>query len=560
MGKNVKKDGFIMQAGILAVAGILSRIIGLLYNSPMTAIIGDEGNGYYAFAYRAYAIVLLISSYSIPSAISKVIAGHLASGEYRNAHRIFKGALFYVLIIGGSAALLVFFFADRLVSISNSVIVLRYFAPTIFLSGILGVLRGYFQAHRTMAQTSVSQILEQIVNALISILLAIWLTGLVPVEEATRRSVNGAIGGAVGTGVGVLTGILFMWAIYALNKKAIHKRISNDKHPEDLSYAAIFKMILLVVTPFILSTFIYNVNTYLNQSVFSYVMKMRELSEVDISVLNSAIEKAMKISNIPIAIASAMSAAVIPGIAGDFAMKRLDLCRDKVAKAIRSTMFVAIPAAVGIGALAKPVMMVLYPQEATLDLSSNLLMIMSVGVAFYSISTLSSAVLQGIGRMNKPVINAAVALVIQTGALVAMLLYTDMGTYAMAVAVVLFALIMCVMNGISVRRYLEYRQEWDRSVIRPLIISIIMGGVAFGTYHGIYFLLPINLLALIIAVIMGAVVYFVIAIKWQVLGAAELSWLPKSKRLTELVNNIGTRRSKKEELEDEFEFDFEDSE
>jgi stage V sporulation protein B len=47
MAAKTRKDGFIMQAGILAFAGILSRIIGLLYNAPMTAIIGDEGNGYY---------------------------------------------------------------------------------------------------------------------------------------------------------------------------------------------------------------------------------------------------------------------------------------------------------------------------------------------------------------------------------------------------------------------------------------------------------------------------------------------------------------------------------
>ena len=37
----------VAQAGILAAASILSRIIGLLYRSPLTAIIGDEGNGYY---------------------------------------------------------------------------------------------------------------------------------------------------------------------------------------------------------------------------------------------------------------------------------------------------------------------------------------------------------------------------------------------------------------------------------------------------------------------------------------------------------------------------------
>lgn len=550
-----------MQAGILAVAGILSRIIGLLYNSPMTAIIGDEGNGYYAFAYRAYTIVLLVSSYSIPSAISKVVAGHLAGGEYRNAHRIFKGAMLYVIFVGGGASLLVFFFADKLVSLAGSAIVLRFFAPTIFLSGILGVLRGYFQAHRTMAQTSVSQILEQILNALVSILLALWFTGMVPLEfateaETTQRSIFGAVGGAMGTGFGVITGIIFMWAIYGLNKKTIHKRIEQDKHQEDLSYKAIFKMILLVVTPFILSTCIYNINSFINATIFSSVMALKELSMVEIATLMSAVEKSTKISNIPIALAAAMSAAIIPGIAGDFAVKRLDLCRDKVTKAIRSTMFVAIPAAVGIGVLAKPVMLLLYPQRETLDLSANLLIIMSVGVIFYSLSTLSSAVLQGTGRVNSPVINAAVALVIQTLVLDLVLFYTDFETYAMALAPLLFAFLMWMMNGLSVRRHLEYRQEWDRTFMRPLVISLVMGAAAFGTYHGLYYLLKMNLPALLIAVAFGILIYFVLAVKWQVIGEAELKWLPQGNKLTAIVNKIGPRRADTKKIEDEFDFEF----
>ena len=119
MPNNKKKDGLIMQAGILAVAGIIVRIIGLLYNTPLTNIIGDEGFGYYSNAYTAYSIVLLISSYSIPSAVSKVIAQKLAKREYRNAHRIFQCALIYVLVVGGIASLFVFFFASYMVDLSG---------------------------------------------------------------------------------------------------------------------------------------------------------------------------------------------------------------------------------------------------------------------------------------------------------------------------------------------------------------------------------------------------------------------------------------------------------
>ena len=168
MSQEKKNDGFIMQAGILAITGILVRVIGILYRAPLTGIIGDEGNGYYTSAYNIYTIILLISSYSIPSAISKVIAQRLALREYRNAHKIFRCSILYVFIVGGVASLVAFFAAPWLVE-TNSTIVLRVFAPTIFLSGFLGVLRGYFQAHRTMLQTSFSQIIEQILTAVVSL-------------------------------------------------------------------------------------------------------------------------------------------------------------------------------------------------------------------------------------------------------------------------------------------------------------------------------------------------------------------------------------------------------
>ena len=154
--KKETKNNFIMQAGILATAGIIVRLIGILYRSPIVLIIGDEGNGYYNTAYNIYTIILLVSSYSIPSAISKVIAARLGTGQYRNAHRLFTGSLVYVIIVGSIASLFCFTCADRLVG-HNSAMVLRVFSPTIFFSGLLGCLRGYFQAHKSMVETSVSQ-------------------------------------------------------------------------------------------------------------------------------------------------------------------------------------------------------------------------------------------------------------------------------------------------------------------------------------------------------------------------------------------------------------------
>lgn len=49
---------FVVQGSILAMAGILVRIIGMLYRMPLNDIIGKQGNGYYTSAYR-YTIFCL---------------------------------------------------------------------------------------------------------------------------------------------------------------------------------------------------------------------------------------------------------------------------------------------------------------------------------------------------------------------------------------------------------------------------------------------------------------------------------------------------------------------
>lgn len=143
--------------------------------------------------------------------MSKIIASKLALKEYRNAHRIFRCALIYVCVIGGAASLFTLFGAELFLE-GEAAVVLRVFSPTIFLSGFVGVLRGYFQAHGSMIQTSFSQILEQILNAVISILAANLLIDLVTSKSTTAQAIYGAAGSALGTGSGVVAALL----IYAV--------------------------------------------------------------------------------------------------------------------------------------------------------------------------------------------------------------------------------------------------------------------------------------------------------------------------------------------------------
>ena len=82
-----KNDTSLVQGSILAIASLVSRVIGLVYRIPLTAIIGDHGNDYYSCAYEIYSLLLLISSYSLPMAVSKMVSARISNGEKQNAYR-----------------------------------------------------------------------------------------------------------------------------------------------------------------------------------------------------------------------------------------------------------------------------------------------------------------------------------------------------------------------------------------------------------------------------------------------------------------------------------------
>lgn len=526
-------------------AGILVRIIGVLYRSPVTSIIGDEGNGYYSIAYNIYAMVLLISSYSIPMAVSKVVSGKLALKQYREAHKVFRCALLYVLIVGAVASLFTFFCASLLVPDSqmNAVPVLKVLAPAIFLSGFLGVLRGYFQAHSTMIPTSISQIIEQVLNAIVSIgaaLLFIWLFAR---GDEDGVPVFGAMGSAAGIVVGVAAGLVFMILIYRQNRTYFHKHYKEDVSPADSSYKEIFKVMFLMITPVILSTCVYNISATIDQTIFMDVMDYKDVAAKTAAALYGVFAtKYMTLINVPVALSNSISTAMIPAVSAAYTVEDYEECNEQVKQSIHLTMIISIPSAVGLAVLAYPVMQLLFPQKDTIDLAVHLLQMGCITVVFYCLSTVTNGVLQGIGKVNVPLRNAAVALLLHVLLLSGILYFTNMNLTALLLATMFYAFMMCLLNSISVKRYLGYRQEVRRTFVIPAVSALGMGVLCYIFYQGLYMILggllsvvlPVRLLVLVcllVSIGFAVLVYFVLLIRLGGVSEKELLNFPKGCRI-----------------------------
>lgn len=330
-----------------------------------------------------------------------------------------------------------------------------------------------------------------------------------------------------------------MFAMYRLNSKIIHRRVERDQSWHEESYREIFKVIFTIVTPFILSTFIYNCSTVINMTIYYDIMDFKHVDDVIASNHYGIFAtQAIAVVNIPIAIASAMSSAMIPGVSASFARGGFEQTRRQVSKAIQMTMLISIPAMVGMAVLPKPIMQFIFPQKESLDMASGLLMALAVTIVLYGLSTLTNAVLQGIGKVNTPVIHAAVALVIQVVGLVLLLFKTELDLYALACANIIYSLVMCLLNQWSVKRNLDYRLDVIKIFIKPLFAAGVMGAVAFGVYHGLILLIPVSRIVLLVAIGVGACVYFAILLLIGGVSEEELLAFPKGALLVRLAKKL----------------------
>ena len=143
-----KTNDILKQGTILAAASILVRLIGMVYRIPLGNQLGEVGNGYYSIAYSIYSLALIISSYGLPLAVSKMVADKNTKKEYKNSYKIFKNSLLFSIIVGALVGGIIFFGADffaGLMKSPGSVKPLKVLAPTIFCVAMLGVFRGFFK-------------------------------------------------------------------------------------------------------------------------------------------------------------------------------------------------------------------------------------------------------------------------------------------------------------------------------------------------------------------------------------------------------------------------------
>lgn len=525
----MEKKTFVKGAVILGVAGLIVQIMGAFFRIPLANIIGPKGMGYFQTAYPIYVFLLVFSTNGAPAAISKMTAERLALGRNREAHEVFKAGFILMALIGVVAFLLIFFFADSIVSQvgdKGAVLAMKAISPALLFVPIMSVYRGYFQGMQNMVPTAISQIVEQGVRVIVGLLLAIILV---------KKSISWAAAGAtLGTSIGPVAGVLILMIIYQLKPPTFDR---EEKATEKRS-----KIILTLLKISVPVTIGISIIPIINLGDLLVVMNRLKATGFTMEEANMMYGQltgmAGPIINIPMAMALSMALAIVPAVSSAKAQNDIEHLSKNIRLSFRTAMIVGVPTSLGLILLSEPIMLLLYPMEKESAVSSSgSLAFLASGVIFLCVAQTMAGILQGLGRPSIAVLSLGISFLVKIIFTWLLTGIEGLNIEGAALASALSFFTVGLLNYHMVKKVSGLTFEWKVSVVKPVISGItmfIVAGIFYNVFDGILGSNP----SVLLAILLGVFVYTAVLVKIEGITEKELSAFPKGTAIVRLLKGL----------------------
>ncbi|WP_194840863.1 polysaccharide biosynthesis protein [Filobacillus milosensis] len=167
---------WVRGAIFLTIAGFISKVLGMIYRVPLQNMAGDEGLYIYQQIYPILSVALLLSIYSIPSAISQIGSNRKSTASNHVPH---EWMVFSILFGLGVALFLGFYFFSDLFAqwmgdpnLNGSI---QVAGAMFLLIPLSSTLRGVFQSVNLPQYIAISQIIEQFIRVVLIIVMTYWI-------------------------------------------------------------------------------------------------------------------------------------------------------------------------------------------------------------------------------------------------------------------------------------------------------------------------------------------------------------------------------------------------
>lgn len=504
----MKRQSLLMGSLILAVAGVITKFLGLFFRWPLIMLIGDEGVGYYQMAYPLYMVFIAMAS-GVPIAISKIISENNAKGSYHSNFVVVREGIILMTILGGGLSFILCFFAGYIIDFlkwDNKAyysLVGISFAPVI--TAITMVLRGYFQGHQNMNYTACSQVIEQLGRILIGIGLAVVLLPRGVEFSAGAASFGAAAGGA-------MAGIFLVFMYEKEKKKSKVIKIRNS--PNTLS------KILKISVPISLGATVSAIMTLIDSLLVPHKLIESGYSSVQSTVLYSQLTgKAAVIVNIPLTLTTALCTSIIPIIAELYLLNKKVELENKVNLAVKLSLLISIPSAVALFCLAGPILNFIFPGRAE---GAQILKYMAIVVPFIVITQTTTSIFQGIGKYNIPIATLIFGCITKVCLTLFLVGNPKYNIYGAVIATISAYVLISVLNVILLKFISKIKLDLYRNIIKISNSSLIMIISVIILYRFIFIKTSSNAYSCLLSILAGVIIYTVSILAFKIVNSEDI--------------------------------------
>lgn len=530
----MSENKFLKGAAILSIAGIITKVMGIFFRIPLTNWVGADGLSYYSAVYPIYTFFLIISTAGIPVAISRMVSERIAVKNYGGAHKVFRVSVMLMGTIGLVSFVLVYFGADFIQDVllkhPDTKYSLQAVAPSLFLVPIMSAYRGYFQGRQNMNPTAVSQLAEQLFRVLIGLGLAYYLLS----SGNDKVSAGAIFGGTVGAGAGLFTVII----IYLLSLNTIKRYINRNKSRiEPETSKDIVKRILIIAVPITIGACILPLINMIDSMVVMRRLQATGWSYGESKLLWGRLGGyCSSLVGMPQVFVQAIVMSLVPAISAGFKVNNKVQVNENISFAMRAAMIIGFPCTLGMTVLAKPILLLLYPnQVAEATQAVPTLIIMCVSIVFLSAMQTLTGALQGIDKQMVPVKTLAIGAVIKVVVTYILVGIPAINVNGAPIGTILAYVVSTILNILYLKKYADCKLDNRLTFTKPLIASVIMGIITFIVYKILYFILRSNAIATLLAIGAGMIVYGLLVLLMGIITLKEIEKLPKGDKVAGYV-------------------------
>lgn len=504
----MKKQSLIKGSLILGFAGIIAKFLGLFFRWPIIMLIGDEGLGYYQMTYPLYMMFVAIST-GVPIAVSKLISEKNALGRNNEIFQVIKEALKVMIILGIGTSLFLGVFGKEIISILKWDEKAYYsilgicLAPT--LIGFMTPLRGFFQGLQNMNPTANSQIIEQIGRVVFGVGLAFWLLPM-----GIEYSAGGA---AFGAAAGALLAGIYLFLKYLKTKKEFGIKKIKSNHN-------IFNEIIRVALPISIGAAVGSIMGVIDSILVPQKLIQAGLDSQTSTILYAQLTgKATVFINVPMTLATALSASIIPIISELYTLKHKERLYNKINLVMKLGMLVALPCFLGLFFMAEPIMTLMFQEKSE---GFNILKYLAIGIPFLITTQITTSVLQGTRYYYRPVIHLLIGCIIKIILTMVLVPLPKINIYGAVIATIVSYVIVTLLNLMHLRIKFKYKVKFIESFLKPILASLIMIISVMFSYIKIRDITGSNSLACLISIFLGIIIYIVFVIVFKIISYDEI--------------------------------------